>query len=91
MRIGTIVAVVIMLVATLVAARVLFVINSRNIPDKAGPDSNWQWGRSDPMRVIFFNREGSLRRFSQPILSVWLILVILLCQSGLFDVFFAIE
>jgi preprotein translocase subunit SecG len=51
-------------------AGVLLVDGGRN---NAGPGWFWRGGGSDVVRNILFNSDGFLRRFTKPILLLWLL------------------
>ena len=64
-----------MLIASLVGTFVSFIVGIANprAPNKAGPDWLWMGGRDDVVRNLFFQPNGSFRRYGLPALVLTLI------------------
>ena len=46
-------------------ASLLVALVDPRVTNKAGPDWLWAGGRADPVRSLYFRRDGSFRRFGR--------------------------
>lgn len=73
MGIGTVLFLVVVLVAVASFIFILIRMSNPDVKNKAGPDWFWRLGKNDPIRNLFFRSDGSLRRYA---VVGWLTLVI---------------